>query len=44
MRGIDVEISSASHPFSTGTARVVDTADRMERFERRHGRASSALR
>ncbi|MDX3230080.1 type B 50S ribosomal protein L31 [Streptomyces sp. ME19-01-6] len=35
---IDVEISSASHPFYTGTQRVVDTAGRVERFERRYGR------
>jgi large subunit ribosomal protein L31 len=39
---IDVEISSASHPFYTGTSRVVDTAGRVERFERRYGRAASA--
>ncbi|WP_369394224.1 type B 50S ribosomal protein L31 [Streptomyces sp. CG1] len=35
---IDVEISSASHPFYTGEARVVDTAGRIERFERRYAR------
>ncbi|MGW7489404.1 type B 50S ribosomal protein L31 [Streptomyces sp. NPDC054786] len=35
---IDVEISSQSHPFYTGTARVLDTAGRVERFERRYGR------
>ncbi|WP_435969395.1 type B 50S ribosomal protein L31 [Streptomyces sp. Qhu_M48] len=35
---IDVEISSASHPFYTGTARVLDTAGRVERFEKRYGR------
>jgi large subunit ribosomal protein L31 len=35
---VDVEISSASHPFYTGTARVVDTAGRVEKFERRYGR------
>ncbi|KIF75969.1 50S ribosomal protein L31 [Streptomyces sp. 150FB] len=34
---IDVETSSASHPFYTGTARVLDTAGRVERFERRYG-------
>lgn len=37
---IDVEISSASHPFYTGNRRVVDTAGRVERFERRYGRTS----
>ncbi|WP_019359646.1 type B 50S ribosomal protein L31 [Streptomyces sp. AA1529] len=35
---VDVEISSASHPFHTGAARVLDTAGRVERFERRYGR------
>ncbi|MFF7215399.1 type B 50S ribosomal protein L31 [Streptomyces sp. NPDC008238] len=34
---VDVEISSASHPFYTGNARVLDTAGRVERFERRYG-------
>jgi large subunit ribosomal protein L31 len=34
---IDVEVSSASHPVYTGTARVVDTAGRVERFQRRYG-------
>ncbi len=33
-----VEISSASHPFFTGQMRIVDTAGRVERFERRFGR------
>ncbi|MEU6176081.1 type B 50S ribosomal protein L31 [Streptantibioticus parmotrematis] len=37
---IDVEISSASHPFYTGTQRVLDTAGRVERFERRYGRGA----
>ncbi|MCM2415989.1 type B 50S ribosomal protein L31 [Streptomyces sp. RKAG290] len=35
---IDVEVSPASHPFYTGASRVVDTAGRVERFERRYGR------
>ncbi|MGW2329306.1 type B 50S ribosomal protein L31 [Streptomyces sp. NPDC001700] len=34
---IDVEVSSASHPFYTGTQRIMDTAGRVERFERRYG-------
>ncbi|MEZ5339873.1 MAG: type B 50S ribosomal protein L31 [Acidimicrobiales bacterium] len=33
-----VDISSASHPFFTGQMRIVDTAGRVERFERRFGR------
>ncbi|MGW2103529.1 50S ribosomal protein L31, partial [Streptomyces olivaceoviridis] len=38
---VDVEISSASHPFYTGTSRVVDTAGRVERFQRRYGRTTA---
>ena len=39
---VDVEVSSASHPFYTGTARVLDTAGRVEKFNRRYGRSSDA--
>ncbi|WP_084126844.1 type B 50S ribosomal protein L31 [Demequina sp. NBRC 110054] len=35
---IDVEISSASHPFFTGKAKVVDTAGRIDRFNRRYAK------
>ncbi|MFF4780206.1 type B 50S ribosomal protein L31 [Streptomyces griseorubiginosus] len=41
---VDVDISSASHPFYTGTSRVVDTAGRVERFERRYGRSAKGPR
>ena len=37
---VDVEASSASHPFYTGNSQVRDTAGRVERFERRYGDAS----
>ena len=33
-----VEISAYSHPFFTGQMKIVDTAGRVERFERRYGR------
>ncbi|GLY30517.1 type B 50S ribosomal protein L31 [Kineosporia sp. NBRC 101731] len=33
---VDVEISSASHPFWTGRARTADTEGRIARFERRY--------
>ena len=36
---VDVDISSASHPFYTGTQRVVDTAGRVEKFNRRYRKA-----
>ncbi|GAA2107056.1 type B 50S ribosomal protein L31 [Streptomyces synnematoformans] len=35
---VDVEISSVSHPFYTGRTKVLDTAGRVERFERRYAR------
>jgi large subunit ribosomal protein L31 len=38
---IDVEISAASHPFYTGRSRAIDTAGRLELFERRYGTARS---
>ncbi|MCW2863283.1 MAG: ribosomal protein type [Actinoallomurus sp.] len=41
---IDVNVSSASHPFYTGRARVVDTAGRVERFRRRYGPAAEGRR
>jgi large subunit ribosomal protein L31 len=39
---IDVDTSSASHPFYTGTARVLDTAGRVEKFRRRYGSRGGA--
>lgn len=35
---VDVEISSESHPFWTGSARVVDTAGRIEKFRQRYAK------
>ncbi|OMH26312.1 50S ribosomal protein L31 [Tersicoccus phoenicis] len=32
---IEVEISSASHPFYTGKQRIMDSAGRVERFNQR---------
>ncbi|MEU8222174.1 type B 50S ribosomal protein L31 [Kribbella sp. NPDC048915] len=34
---VDVEISSASHPFYTGQQRVMDTQGRVEKFKKRYG-------
>ena len=34
---IKVEISSTSHPFFTGKAKLVDTAGRVDRFMSRYG-------
>lgn len=35
---IKVDISSASHPFYTGTQKVLDTEGRVERFKKKYGR------
>ena len=35
---VNVDISSASHPFYTGQQRLVDTAGRIERFNEKYGR------
>ncbi|MFC5995169.1 type B 50S ribosomal protein L31 [Pseudonocardia hispaniensis] len=37
---IVVEISSASHPFWTGSRRVLDNAGQVEKFRRRYGSRS----
>ncbi|GGL53779.1 type B 50S ribosomal protein L31 [Planomonospora parontospora] len=36
---VDVDVSSASHPFYTGRSRVLDTAGRLQRFNQRYGRS-----
>lgn len=33
-----VDVTSDSHPFWTGNQRVLDTAGRVEKFERRYGK------
>jgi large subunit ribosomal protein L31 len=35
---LSVEICSACHPFFTGKQKLVDTAGRVDRFNRRYGR------
>ncbi|GAB3002271.1 type B 50S ribosomal protein L31 [Saccharothrix stipae] len=35
---ITVDITADSHPFWTGNQRVVDTAGRVEKFNRRYGK------
>ncbi|MDR3311527.1 MAG: 50S ribosomal protein L31 [Spirochaetaceae bacterium] len=36
-KNIHVEICSACHPFFTGKQKLVDTAGRIERFNKRYG-------
>ncbi|MBX3279767.1 MAG: 50S ribosomal protein L31 [Acidobacteria bacterium] len=35
---IHVEICSVCHPFFTGKQKLIDTAGRVERFQRKYGR------
>ncbi len=37
-----VEISNLSHPFFTGQMKIVDTAGRVERFNKRYGSRRTA--
>lgn len=39
---IKVEISSSSHPFYTGKAKLVDTAGRVDKFMSRYGNRKKA--
>lgn len=36
-----VEVSSASHPFYTGTEKIMDTAGRVEKFKTRADKAGA---
>lgn len=35
---VKVDVSSASHPFYTGTQRILDTAGRVEKFGQKYGK------
>ncbi|MCR4736027.1 MAG: 50S ribosomal protein L31, partial [Treponema sp.] len=37
VKDIHVEICSACHPFYTGKQKLVDTAGRIDRFNKRYG-------
>ena len=37
---IEVEISSASHPFYTGQQRLVDSAGRIDKFKRKYSKTN----
>ena len=34
---VSVDVSSASHPFYTGTQKLMDTEGRVERFKKKYG-------
>jgi large subunit ribosomal protein L31 len=36
-----LDVCNVCHPFFTGEQRIVDTAGRVERFNRRYGKATS---
>ncbi len=36
-----IDICSACHPFFTGKAKLIDTAGRVERFNRKYGRRTA---
>ena len=38
-----IEICSACHPFFTGKEKLIDSAGRIERFNRKYGRPSSQV-
>ncbi len=37
-----VDICSACHPFYTGKQKLIDSAGRIERFNRKYGRSTAA--
>lgn len=39
---INVEICRACHPFFTGHTKMIDTAGRVEKFEKRRAKSASA--
>jgi large subunit ribosomal protein L31 len=38
---INVEVTSASHPFFTGKQKLMDTAGRIEKFQKKYSRPTS---
>ncbi|MCB9229048.1 MAG: 50S ribosomal protein L31 [Deltaproteobacteria bacterium] len=38
---IRVEICSSCHPFFTGKQKLIDTAGRIEKFQKKYGKAKS---
>ena len=41
---IKVDISSASHPFYTGTQKILDTEGRVDKFTKKFGRPGSTTK
>jgi len=36
-KGLHVEVCSACHPFYTGKQKIIDTAGRVEKFNKKYG-------
>ncbi len=41
---VKLEVSAESHPFYTGTQKIVDTAGRVEKFKNKYGSRSSSAK
>jgi large subunit ribosomal protein L31 len=41
-KDIHVEICSVCHPFFTGKQKLIDTAGRVERFQKKYGKKTEA--
>ncbi len=39
---LHVEVCSACHPFYTGTQKIVDTAGRIEKFNKKYSKGAAA--
>ncbi len=43
MKELRLEICSNCHPFFTGKAKLIDTAGRVERFQKRYAKSTTAI-
>ncbi len=43
MKELRLEICSNCHPFFTGKAKLIDTAGRVERFQKRYAKSAAAV-
>ena len=43
MKELRLEICSSCHPFFTGKAKLIDTAGRVERFQKRYAKSTTAI-
>jgi len=41
---VQLEISNASHPFFTGQMKIIDSAGRVDRFNKRYGTRKKAVK